>query len=193
MEKVQVRSAVGILALVVVGGAAFALVSKKGHGRADDEPSGPSNTSSEGAAPENSAPAPEPPVKLGSIGVPNVREYFIANGYRFEDKVVPGNAARVIGTAQNGQTMLEFIGSATLERATLSYELRDGALNGQDMHAVMYMMQNVKAGEDDVRWAIEAVRKGEPVTRTIGAVVYAVQRTPGGTNEFVMRPAPGFE
>lgn len=208
MTKEQVRLAVGIFVLVVVGGGAFALFGNQSHGRGerDDHRSDPANTSTgvpsgqplqaiQTVPPEKPAAAPEPeaPVKLGLLGVPNVRQYFTSSGYRFEDKPPPGNVARVSGTSQDEKTVLELIGLAAVEQATLRYTLRASALNGQDMAAIMYLMQHVKAEEADVRWGIDAARKGEPTTRTIGAVAYAIQRGPGGTNEFVMRPAPGFE
>jgi hypothetical protein len=208
MTKAQVRWAVGVLALVVVGGGAFAFFVKQSDGRreGDDHPSDPANASSgvpsgqprqeiQAVAPEQPAAAPEPraPLKLGAIRVADAREYFTRSGHRFEDQPLPGNVARSIGTSQDRQTVLELVGLAALEQATLRYTLRAGALNGGDMAAIMYLMQHMQAEEADVRWAIDAARKGEPTTRTIGAVAYAIQRGPSDTKEFVMRPAPGFE
>jgi len=195
MAKAQVRSAVGILALVAVGGGAIAFFVKQSHGQRDDQRSEPAKTSTGAPVPEEPTAVREPraPVKLGSVGVPEACEYFASSGFRFEDKPPAGKVARVIGTSQDGHSELEFVGPATLAQATLRYTLQDSSLNGRDMAAIMYLMQHVEADEAEVRWGIDAARKGEPTTRTIGAVAYAIQRGPSGTNEFVMRPAPGFE
>jgi hypothetical protein len=192
MAKAQVRSVVGILALLVCGGA-IALFVTQSHGRGEPVgvPSG--QPAHEPVAPEQPAAAPEPPVKLSTVGIPSVREDFSRAGYSFEDKPLPSNLPRVIGTSEDQQTVLEFVGPEALEQATLRYKLRGGDLNGQDLNAIMYLMEKLKIAEPDLRWATDAARKGEPATRTIGAVAYAVQRGPSGTSEFVMRPAPGFE
>ncbi len=189
MTKAQVRLAVGLLALVAVAGGAFALFGTQRHGRGElDDQSDLASVRAPAAAPETA----EGPVKLSSVGVSLVRDYFASSGYRFEDRS-SGQGAQVIGTSENGHTGLEFVGPAGLQRATLRYKLRDGSLNGGDLHAVMYLMQLVRPDEADVRWGIDAARKGEPTTRTIGTVTYAIQPGPSGTKEFVMRPAPGFE
>lgn len=188
MAEAQDKSKFGIWALVVAGGAiAFFLMQKRD-----------SNVPAAPPAPAVQAPAeqptePEPPIKLGSIGVPVVRDYFTTNGYTFEDKPLPNNVPRIIGTSSDGKTQLEFVGPATLAQATLRYTLREGNLNGGDLHAIMHLTQHVKASEADLAWAMDAARKGEPTTRTIAAIVVSIQRGPNGTTEFVMRPAPGFE
>lgn len=158
-------------------------------------PAPPQQIQATAPEPEPPAPpaAPAVPIKLGVAQVPALRQYFTGSGYRFEAGPVPANDTRTIGTFQDGKTTVELVGVTALEQAILRYTLRSGDLGAQDMAVLMYLMQQVKADEPDVRWAIDAARKGEPTTRTIGAVAYAVQRGPNGSNEFVMRPAHGFE
>lgn len=200
MVRAQPRLTIEGVVFVAMVVAAYALVVNRSHGSGEHNersetstPHAGSFTETEAMAPAAPTAPPAPPTRLGTVVVAEVREYFAELGSRFEERPLQGGAARVIGTYPDGQTVLELVGSPALEQATLRYKLRSGELNGRDMAAIMYLMERVKADEAQVRWAIDAARKGAPTARTLGAVAYAVQAGPGGMSEFVMRPSPGNE